>query len=1113
MTTLRLVLQGARFYWRTHLGVVLGAALATIVLTGSLLVGDSVKATLKRQALDRVGKAEVATTGGDRFFRAALADELGGAAPVLMLRGSVVRPDGASRVNQAQVLGVDARFWQMAPGAARDLPKDEIALNARAAAQLGVQAGETLIVRVEKPGFFSKDAPLSGEENEVIAIRAKVARIVTDAEFGRFALQASQVPPATVFVPLALLQQRLAFDGRANLLLQPASAVSNVAIVGGATVHVGRFAFALPDWLGERLAGRMRTPGDVQLASARASLESTWQLADASLEVRKLPAGGVELRSPRVFLDPAIVAAAPRGVDSLTYLVNELRAGDKAVPYSMVSAVDAPSSGFLPAELDDNEIVITQWLADQLGVGLNGKVTLKYFVMGERRQLTEQSREFEVIQILPMTDPHLDSLWMPDFPGLSDKANCRDWQPGFALDNTKIRDEDEAYWQKYRGTPKAFVNISIGQEMWGNRWGNVTSIRYAAPMTEQELSQQLLAKLTPEMVGLSFLPLREQALAATNAPVDFGQLFVSFSFFLIAAAAVLTGLLFVFSLEQRNAEAGLLLALGLRPKQVRRLFLAEGAVLALVGSVIGAIGAVLYTKIVLRALATVWRGAVGAVDFQFGANAATLPIGVISGVLVALLAMWLASRRQLRHSARELLAGEATEQTGGVQQRGTKLITGVAVGSLILALVLPLVAGGPGAFFGAGSLLLIGGLLLALRWLRALAVTAKGMESVTQLGTRNAARRRGRSLATIAVLASGVFMVVAVDSFRKAPPREGDTSDPGTGGFALVAESALPIYEDLNSAKGREAYGLSEEAMRGVHVVPMRVRDGDDASCLNLNRASQPRLLGTPPTFFRQADGFRFAPKSLWDEWRSQHRADEVIPGIVDANTLQWALQMKLGDVIEYRDERGQPFRVRLALALVGSILQGNVLIDESAFIQRFPNSGGYRFFLIDAPADRVAAVRSELSRALADRGLEVVSTAQRLGEFNAVENTYLSIFQALGGLGLLLGSAGLAIVVARNVLERRREFGLLEAVGFRPRQLRQLVFAEHRWLIVAALLIGTASALLAVWPQLAWKAGGFPVREIGMLLAALALGCVFWTWLATRIALRGTGVASLRSE
>ena len=103
--------------------------------------------------------------------------------------------------------------------------------------------------------------------------------------------------------------------------------------------------------------------------------------------------------------------------------------------------------------------------------------------------------------------------------------------------------------------------------------------------------------------------------------------------------------------------------------------------------------------------------------------------------------------------------------------------------------------------------------------------------------------------------------------------------------------------------------------------------------------------------------------------------------------------------------------------------------------------------------------------------------------------------------------------MVARNVLERRREFGLLEAVGFRPRQLRAMVFAEHRWLIAAALPIGTASALVAVWPNVSQKAGGFPLREMALLLASLALGCVFWTWLATRLALRGTAVPGLRAE
>lgn len=464
-------------------------------------------------------------------------------------------------------------------------------------------------------------------------------------------------------------------------------------------------------------------------------------------------------------------------------------------------------------------------------------------------------------------------------------------------------------------------------------------------------------------------------------------------------------------------------------------------------------------------------------------------------------------------------APSAVSPSRRLKKRGPLVL---AAACLAAAGVLLFFVEGPASFFGAGAVLLIAGLALGLAWLRRLAgAITFGLETIAQLGARNTTRRRGRSLATIAVLASGVFMVVAVDSFRQAPPREGEASDPGTGGFALVGESALPIYEDLNSAKGREAYGLSDAVMREVKVVPVRVRDGDDASCLNLNRALQPRLLGLNPNDFAARDNLRLFGLSWITEpphgWKALDPRPSndfgTVPGIVDANTLQWALKKKIGDTLEYRDERGQPFLVRLAGTVSGSILQGNIIIAESRFMEKFPSNGGYRSFLIEAPPDKAVAVSAELSRALTDRGLEVTTTARRLAEFQAVENTYLAIFQALGGLGLLLGSAGLAIVVARNVLERRREFGLLTAVGFRPRQLRQLVFAEHRWLIAAALLIGTASALVAVWPNLAQKAGGFPLREVALLLGALALGCLFWTWLATRLALRGSGVEALRPE
>ncbi len=1155
MTTRRLLLDSIRHYWRTHLGVVLGSALAALVLTGALMVGDSVKATLRAQAEARVGKIGEALLCGERFVPWPRAAEKRpqvvartfapgpDAAGVLMLVGSANASGGAARANKVQIIGVDDAFWKLSPGGgAIALAQNEIALNERLATQLGVKAGGDVVLRMEKPSAISKDAPLSGDEDAAITLRARVARIVGDADFGRFSLASGQVPPFTAFVPLAALQEKVGVGDKVNLVMRQ-STVAN----GPANGEAG-------------------------------------MLAESELTVRELPNNGeIELRTPRIFLEQAIIDAArlmeseiqveekvARGrstrmfgqahppIDSLTYFVNELRAGDgsdgkaPATPYSMVTAIDACAAlwlsdhpkRFIKPDLADGEIQITRWLADDLRVEPGAKVTVKYFVMGERRQLVEKARTFTVAApILEMSEPQLNASWMPDFPGLKDAENCRDWKPGFDFDATRMRDKDQDYWTKHRGTPKAFVTLKAGQErmrdkdqdywtkhrgtpkafvtlkagqeMWANRWGSLTSIRYPAGAKREQV-ERIAAFIDPAALGFRTVNLREQALAATNAPVDFGELFVYFSFFLIAAAAVLTGLLFTFTIEQRAAEAGLLLATGWPVKKVRRLFLREGFVLALIGSLAGALLAALYTKGVLHALAGVWGGATGGTRFVFAPSAATMAIGVVSGVFVALIAMWLASRRLFKMEAAALLSGSSADGAASASSKPTPHPVGTAKAKsgrvlpistmvcVVAAVALAVLAkGNAGAFFGAGALLLIAGCLSALAQLRRVAA-GTGAESLAQLGARNTSRRRGRSMATIAVLASGVFMVIAVDSFRKGAPEDSARRDSGTGGFAFIGESSAPIYEDLNSAKGRDAYALDDKLLAGVHIVQLRVREGDDASCLNLNRAVQPRLLGL--------DFAEFRSREFGLDWQSV-KASGGIPGVVDGNTLQWAMQKKIGDALEYDSERGDKARVEFAATVSGSVLQGLVIIPERDFTAKFPNTAGYRFFLVDCPREKMDKVRDHLTRQLGDRGLELTPAAKRLAEFNEVENTYLSIFQVLGGLGMLLGSAGLGIVVARNVFERRREFGLLEAVGFTPRTLRALVFAEHRWLIIGAVGIGAVSALVAVWPRLAAQAGKFPWQGILTLLVGVALLGAFWAWVATRLALRRSQLGALRTE
>jgi len=181
--------------------------------------------------------------------------------------------------------------------------------------------------------------------------------------------------------------------------------------------------------------------------------------------------------------------------------------------------------------------------------------------------------------------------------------------------------------------------------------------------------------------------------------------------------------------------------------------------------------------------------------------------------------------------------------------------------------------------------------------------------------------------------------------------------------------------------------------------------------------------------------------------------------------------------------------------------------------VKRFPNESGYSFFLLDAPRAALSTISATLSRALQDQGLELTPAVRRLDQFNAVQNTYLGTFQILGGLGLLLGSAGLGVVVLRNVLERRAELGLLLAVGFRKRAVQWLVLAEHGVLLGLGLVLGIIAAVVAVLPALFSPARQLPYASLALTLGAVFLNGLVWTWAATRVALRGNLLSALRNE
>jgi len=1124
MTLWTLALRSLRFHARAHLGVLLGATVGAAVLIGALLVGDSVRGSLRDMALARLGKIESAMATGDRLFRAALATKLN-AAPVLALPGTVNSSDGSRRANRVHVLGVDENFWKLAAKAPpfATVPPDSVVLNQALAEQLAAKPGDEVLLRVSKVSALSQDVALTTRDGQTVALRLRVHAVVGNEQLGRFSLQANQVAPFNAFVPLGLLQERAVATGRANL---------------SATARSVKLPAKLKD-----SSPPVKLQEKDAAPFANELLPSNWNLQDAQLDLRLLTnSSALELRTDRIFLDPPAVRAA-RAVDTnaqpvLTYLATLLRAGTNATAYPMVTAAGAP---LVPADLRDDEVVINQWLADQLQLKPGGELELSYFLPDSGAALIEATNRFRVRSIVPMQMPWADRSLMPDFPGIAKAERIGDWDAGFPMKHSKL--VDDPYWKQWRGTPKAFVSLSAGRKMWANRFGDTTAVRFPVENSQfairnSQLENSLLTALKPADFGLVFQPVREQALKASREGQDFGGLFIGFSFFLIIAACVLVSLLFQFGVEQRATEVGTLLALGFTPQQVRRLFLLEGAGLSLLGSLIGAAGGVWYARAMLHALSTVWRDAVGTSDLNFHAEPATLVGGILGSVLVAVFTLWLALRKQAKRPARELLAGGGEEPLASAP---VKSMRGFVIGAVCLLTALALIgwawakqdSAAAGIFFGAGALLLSAAMAFTSAFLSKLERSeAAANLTLTSLGIRNATRRRRRSLATVAMLACGSFLIVSIGAFRLDEHADATKRASGTGGFALLGESTLPVVQDLNSSSGREFFNLDAKAMTNVSVVPFRVRDGDDASCLNLNRAQKPRLLGVKPGLLAERGAFKFAgvAKGLAkdDGWRllgtgartptSASAAADMgvrapIAAIADEASILWALGKKLGDTVDFTDERGQPFKVRLVASLAGSVLQGNLIIAEDEFTARYPGEAGYRFFLVDAPPERTADVSAALTQALRDAGLELTPTTRRLAQFNAVQNTYLGTFQVLGGLGLLLGSAGLGVVVLRNVLERRGELALLLAVGFRAKSLRWLVLSEHAGLLLLGLGAGVVAAAVAVLPALRSGSDALPLASLGLTLAGVLVSGLVFTVMATAWSLRGRLLDSLRNQ
>jgi len=373
------------------------------------------------------------------------------------------------------------------------------------------------------------------------------------------------------------------------------------------------------------------------------------------------------------------------------------------------------------------------------------------------------------------------------------------------------------------------------------------------------------------------------------------------------------------------------------------------------------------------------------------------------------------------------------------------------------------------------------------------------------------------------LIASATFVIAAIGAFRLDPDSGPGILHSPSGGFSLLGESAVPLPYSLNSAEGRDALGLAETLslqMKDVTVMPFRLRPGDEASCRGLYRPTTPRILGAPEEMIERG-GFRFAASIARTDaerrnpWLLLRRkfADGAIPALGAANPVKWQLHLDLGQDLQVTDEHGVTRRLRFVGLFDGGVLQDELIVAEPRFTRLFPSRAGYAFFLLAAPPSASAELGPGLERELDVYAFDVSPTAQRLKDYAAVQNTYLATFRTLGGLGLVLGTLGLAVVLLRNVLERRGELALMRALGFSPLDLGWMILAENLLLVLVGLAAGALPALVAIGPHIVERPADVPWLSVGgTLVMVLVLGVGAGT-LALRSALRTPLLPALRRE
>jgi putative ABC transport system permease protein len=1081
-----IIYRSLSFYKKPVFYQVLIITLLSAVITGSLLTGSSVKESLKKSSLQHFGNTEILISTGVRYFDTRLVTRIRDSSGIactgiIEVKGYCQGMNSQKGAFNTNIYGVSKDFFAFQGSDTTNIKSGEIAINSKLAEFLGITVGEELIIKFKKISDIPSDAPFASSGDAGKSIVMKVGSILKPSLNGNFSLSISQITPMNIFMNLADLEDDQLSRPKINRLLINKNKINSVTDVS-------------------------------------ALLKKNLNPADLGLRLRMVAkTGEYELISDRIFIDDEIIREVAKLLPSsspvITYLGNRFVSASGSTPYSFVSALPAYLYSDIP---HGNEMIINRWMAQDLSVNEGDSLRMFWFSPDSLNNLIERSTSFTVRHIAEMHGIWSDSLLMPDFPGISGKESCSEWDAGVPVRMSEIRSKDEDYWKRYRGTPKAFINYDKGRELWGNNFGPATAIRFPAGITEPQINEKLSGFLEPGIMGLTITDLSGESLKAANEGVDFGTLFLSLGFFLILASLVMLSFATSLYFNSKKGHVNTLFAIGFKNRWIARMLFFETSSISLIGCFTGAFAGYLVNIIITRALNTVWKGAVQTNTLSSYFD----PVAVILGFVLTLVVTMVFMGFKVRNHLKKLnkVRKESNDRPSHAFYLSSLIASTVITFSLLISSFL-LPEKQMIFSFSAGAALLITFILL---WRQRIAGKSddgsERLKNYKHISDKYYSVNPSNAVTPVLFIAAGIFSLFITGVNRMKFDEKQLMRSGGTGGYLFWCENTIPVKEDINGDIGRRTLGLDEDQLKDMSFVQMKRYAGNDASCLNLNHISVPPLLGVDPSGFIANKSFSFstALKTLGisNPWQYLKLPPErnTIYGIADQTVLEWGLKLKPGDTLILRSENGQRLNIIIAAGLQSSVFQGNVLIGLDNFIKYFPSVSGSSVFLVDGNPVNAGLFRIALNDRMENYGINIENTVDRLASFYEVTNTYLSVFGVFGAFGMIIGIAGLGFVLIRNYNQRKNEFALMLATGFHINKIKNMLLSEQVQILFAGVTAGIISAIVATYPSI--KASpDIPWLFMGIMILLIILTGLTAIFFSVRTISVHSLISSLKKE